>query len=256
MLIDSHAHLEMAEFDGDRDLVVQRAVDSGVGIIVTVGTNLADCRKAVTIAARFDSVYAALGIHPHDAKEIGPDTYDQLKEMAKSDKVVAYGEIGLDFFRDPSPRELQIRRCEEQLELAVELALPVIIHDREAHDEIMRLLSPWKGKGGIVHCFSGDMAMARRCIDMGFLISIPGAVTFNKAEEMQKVARGVPLDSLLVETDSPFLSPQPHRGKRNEPSHVVHTARRIAEIRGITFDELAAATTANARRIFNLPQSL
>ncbi|MDD5713077.1 MAG: TatD family hydrolase [Smithellaceae bacterium] len=253
MLIDSHAHLEMADFDDDRDLVVARAKQAGVGLIVTVGTNLADCRKAVGIASRFAEVYAALGIHPHDAKEIEEDTYPQLQELAAEAKVVAYGEIGLDFFRDLSPRELQIKRCQEQLEIAAALKLPVIIHDRGAHDEILRLLAPWKGeRRGVIHCFSGDAAMARRCIDMGFLISIPGAVTFNKAEVMQQVVREVPLEHMMVETDAPYLTPQPHRGKRNEPAYVVHTARKVAELKDMSFEEVAEATTRNAKKFFGL----
>lgn len=253
MLIDSHAHLEMPEFDHDRDEVVRRAKAAGVEAIVTVGTNLRDCRKALTIAARYDAVYAALGVHPHDVKAIDEKTYDALRKLVGRPKVVAYGEIGLDFFRNRSPRDVQIRCFGEQLELADEFDLPVIVHDRDAHMETVKMLAAWKGKKrGIVHCFSGDAAIAKKCLDMGFYISIPGSVTYPKAEKIIEVVRKVPLERLLVETDAPYLTPQQHRGQRNEPAYVVHAARKIAEIKGTTFDLVAAATTQNARDIFNL----
>jgi len=187
-------------------------------------------------------------------KDIKGHTYDSLKEMAKHEKVVAYCEIGLDFFRNLSPRGIQIQRFREQLELAGELNLPVVIHDRDAHRETMNLLKDWKGsRRGIIHCFSGDYPMARQCVDLGFYISIPGTVTFEKNEKLHSIVRDLPLESLLVETDCPYLTPNPYRGKRNEPAYVVHTARKIAEIKGKPFEEVAAATTANARRVFNIP---
>jgi TatD DNase family protein len=253
MLVDSHAHLEMREFDVDRDDTVRRAREAGVDAIVTVGTNLRDCRKALAIAARHDSVYAALGVHPHDVKGIDEQTYDQIRKLVKQPKVVAYGEIGLDFFRNRSPRDVQIRCFGEQLELADEFDLPVIIHDRDAHAETLNMLKAWKGeKRGIVHCFSGDAAMAKKCLDLGFYISIPGPVTYPKAEKIQDVVRQVPLERLLVETDAPYLTPQPHRGKRNEPAYVVHTARKIAEVKGVPFAEVAAVTSQNARAVFGM----
>ncbi len=254
MVIDSHAHLEMSPFDRDRDQVVRRAKDAGVEIIVTVGTTVEDCYKALEITLRYPGVYAVIGIHPHEAKDINGGTYDSLKEMAQHKKVVAYGEIGLDFFRNLSPRATQIRRFREQLELAGELNLPVVIHDRDAHRETMNLLKDWKGsRGGIIHCFSGDSLMARQCIDLGFYISIPGTVTFEKNETLRSIVRDLPLGSLLVETDCPYLTPNPYRGKRNEPAYVVHTARKIAEIKGKPLEEVAAVTTANAKQIFNIP---
>jgi TatD DNase family protein len=253
MLIDSHAHLEMREFDPDRDDVIHRAKEAGVEVIVTVGTNLRDCRKALDIAARHESVYAALGVHPHDVKGIDEQTYDHLRKLVKRPKVVAYGEIGLDFFRNRSPRDVQIRCFGEQLELAAEFDLPVIIHDREAHAETLDMLKTWKGKKrGIVHCFSGDAAMAKKCIDMGFCISIPGPVTYPKADKIIDVVRQVPLARLLVETDAPYLSPQAHRGKRNEPAYVVHAARKIAEVKAVPFAQVAAATSQNARTVFGI----
>ncbi len=253
MMIDSHAHLEMPEFDADRKDVIARAKEAGVDAIVTIGTDLDDCFKAVEIAASFDSVYAAVGIHPHEVKKIDTQTYDQMQELAARPKVVAYGEIGLDFFKNRSPREVQIRRFGEQLELAKDLNLPIIIHDREAHRETMDLLSSWKGsRRGIIHCFSGDYAMARKCLDLGFYISIPGTVTFAKADILRDVVSHVPAESLLVETDAPFLTPEPFRGKRNESAYVKYTAMRVAEIKGIPFEVLAEITARNACEIFKI----
>jgi TatD DNase family protein len=253
-VIDSHAHLEMPPFDRDRDQVVGRAKAAGVEIIVTVGTTVEDCRKALEITRRYPGVYAVIGVHPHEVKDIDGGTYASLKEMAKHEKVVAYGEIGLDFFRNLSPRAIQIQRFGEQLELATELNLPVVIHDRDAHRETMNLLKGWKGpRRGIIHCFSGDYPMARQCIDLGFYISIPGTVTFEKSEKLRSIVRELPLETLLVETDCPYLTPNPFRGKRNEPAYVVHTARKIAEIKGKSFEEVAAVTTANAKALFGIP---
>jgi TatD DNase family protein len=253
MLIDTHAHLEMRAFDDDRDDVIRRAEEAGIDAIVTVGTNLQDCRKAVTIAGRYNSIYAAIGVHPHDVKGIDEKTYHLIRKMAGQPKVVAYGEIGLDFFRNRSPRNDQIRCFGEQLELAAELDLPVIIHDREAHGETLKMLAGWKGrKGGIVHCFSGDTAMARKCVEMGFYISIPGPVTYPKSEKLLEVVRQVPLCRLLVETDAPYLSPHPRRGQRNEPAYVVYTATKIAETRGLPLEEVAEATSRNARAVFGI----
>ncbi len=256
-MIDSHAHLEMAEFDRDRAEAVDRAHRAGVRIIVTVGTTLEDCRKAVDIAEACPGVFAAVGIHPHDAREIVPETYDALKEMARRDKVVAWGEIGLDFYRDRSPRETQRERFREQLALAAEADLPVIIHDREAHAETLAALEVWQGRRrGVVHCFSGDWAMARRCLDLGFYISIAGPVTYPKNERLRDIARRIPPDRLLVETDAPYLAPQTVRGRRNEPAYVTHTAARIAEVRGVSPADLDRTTTRNAVRLFGLPNSL
>ena len=253
MLIDTHAHLEMQAFEEDRDEVIRRAGEAGIDAIVTVGTNLRDCRKAVAIAGRYDSVYAAIGIHPHDVNRIDGETYRLIRELAGRPKVVAYGEIGLDFFRNRSPRSDQIRCFGEQLELAAELGLPVIIHDRDAHAETLKMLTEWKGgKGGIIHCFSGDAPMAGKCLDLGFYISVPGPVTYPKSERLLDVVRQVPLDRLLVETDAPYLSPQPFRGQRNEPAYVLHTARKVAETKGLPLEEVAAATTRNAKAVFGI----
>jgi TatD DNase family protein len=251
MLIDSHAHLEAKGFDGDRDEVVERARQAGVEAIVTVGTTIKDCRKAVSLARQYVEVYAAIGIHPHDTKGIDEMTYDVLRVLAKEEKVVAYGEIGLDFFHNHSPREVQIRRFGEQLEVAEEIGLPIIIHDRNAHKEILRMLKGWK-KRGVIHCFSGDADMAQTCLDMGFFISVPGTITFEKADTLRDVVRRIPLDRLLVETDAPWLTPSPFRGKRNEPAYVFHTAKKVAEIKGVSLAEVGRVTSENVRTLFGI----
>ncbi|MBN1663391.1 MAG: TatD family hydrolase [Deltaproteobacteria bacterium] len=257
MFIDSHAHLELEEYDHDRDEVVQRAKDAGVEVIITIGIDLADGRKAVALTERYDGVYAAIGVHPHDAGGIDDKTYAALKDLAKNKKVVAYGEIGLDFYRNLSAKDIQIRRFGEQLDVAIDLDLPIIIHDRDAHEEIYNMLKPWAGKRrGVIHCFSGDAAMAKRFLDLGFYISIPGPVTFQKASKIQNVVRQVPLASLLIETDAPFLTPDPHRGKRNEPAFVVHTAKKIAEIKGISVEEVGLVTARNTKALFAIPDAV
>jgi len=254
MLIDSHAHLEMPEFKKDLEAVIQRAKETGVEYIFTVGTEKKDWKRALEIAESHPSIYAVLGVHPHNAKEIDEETYPMLREFCRSEKVRAYGEIGLDFFRNLSPRDLQLKRFREQIAFAKELGLPVVIHDREAHRETLEILKSEGAKdcGGIIHCFSGDYEMARACMDMGFYISIPGSITFKNAEDLRETVRTIPMESLLVETDSPFLTPDPFRGKRNEPSYVRYTAQKVAEIKKISFEKVAEMTTKNARRVYRL----
>ena len=256
MLIDSHSHIEMKAFDRDRDDVVARAKDVGVDIIIAVGINEGDCKRVISIAGKYDSVFGVVGIHPHHAKEIDNTTYDALKEMARNEKVVAYGEIGLDFFRNLSPRNIQITRFGEQLDLAHELDLPVVIHDRDAHAETVKILEQWDGnKRGIIHCFSGDYTMAKKCLDMGFYLSIPGTITFKKNEQLHQVVKKVPLNRLLVETDCPFLTPSPKRGERNEPANVVYTALRIAEIKRVPLEEVEKITYQNTLDVFGISRS-
>jgi len=253
-LFDSHCHLEMGEFDADREAVLRRALAAGVRRVVTVGTTLEDAGKAVAVAEKYPGVYASVGIHPHDVRGIDAGTYDALKKLTASPKVVAFGEIGLDFFRNRSPRDIQLARFREQLDIAAGLNLPVIIHDRDAHEETLAILAGMPvGRGGIFHCFSGDRKMADRCLELGFYLSIPGTVTFPKAEMVRDVVRSVPLSRLLVETDAPYLAPNPHRGKRNEPAFVVATAAKVAEIKGLPISEVAAATTRNALSVFGIP---
>jgi len=254
MLIDSHAHLEMPEFKRDLEAVIQRAKESGVEYIFTVGTEKKDWRRALEIANSNPSIYAILGVHPHNAKEIDDQTYPTLRELCREKRVKAYGEIGLDFFRNLSPRDVQLKRFREQIGLAKELGLPIVVHDREAHQETLETLKSEKSEecGGIIHCFSGDYQMARECIDMGFYISVPGSITFKNAGSLREVVKKIPLESLLVETDAPFLTPEPFRGKRNEPSYVRYTAQRVAEIKNISFERVAEATAESAQRVYRL----
>jgi TatD DNase family protein len=254
MLIDSHAHLEMHDFKNDLGEVIQRAKEAEIGYIFTVGTEKRDWERALEITNAHSFIYAILGVHPHNAKEIDGETYELLKRLCQNEKVKAYGEIGLDFFRNLSPRPLQLKRFREQIGLAKDLGLPIVIHDREAHRETVEILKSEKAEacGGIIHCFSGDYQMAKECLEMGFCISIPGTITFKNAEAFQEVVRKLPLKSLLVETDAPYLAPVPFRGKRNEPSYVRYTAQKVAEIKGVSFEKVAEITTENAFRVFKL----
>ncbi len=254
MLVDSHAHLDMDEFREDLDQVLKRAEEAGVSLICTVGTGNGDWARTLEIAHLRPWLYAILGVHPHNAKEIDDDTYGELKRFCRDEKVRALGEIGLDFFRNLSPPETQVERFREQIALARELGLPIVVHDRDAHEETLEVLKSeraWEC-GGIVHCFSGDEKMARACIDMGFFISIPGTITFKNAGALCEIVRRLPLESLLIETDAPFLAPVPFRGKRNEPSYVKLTAKKVAEVRKISFEKVAEATRQNALRAFGI----
>ncbi len=254
MLIDSHAHLEMPDFKKDLEAVIQRAKDSGIEYLFTVGTEEKDWKRALEIAHSHPSVYAILGVHPHNAREIDDQTYSLLTKLCGDEKVKAYGEIGLDFFRNLSPRDVQLKRFREQIGLAKQLGLPIVVHDREAHRETLEMLQSEKAEacGGIIHCFSGDYEMAKICMDMGFYISIPGTITFKNAEAFREIVRKIPLESLLVETDAPFLTPEPFRGKRNEPAYVRYTAEKLAQVKKIPFETVAEVTTENALRVYRL----
>ena len=254
MIIDSHSHLEMPDFRKDLEEVIQRAKASDVGTIFTVGTEARDWRKALEIAHSDPSIYAILGVHPHNAKQINHETYSTLAKLCRDEKVKAYGEIGLDFFRNLSPRDVQLKRFREQIRLARQLGLPIVVHDREAHQETLEVLKSEKAEecGGIIHCFSGDYEMAKVCMNMGFYISVPGSITFKNAESLREIVKKIPLESLLVETDAPFLTPEPFRGKRNEPSYVRYTVQKVAEIKKVSFDKVAEVTTENALRVYRL----
>ncbi|HTF99892.1 MAG TPA: TatD family hydrolase [Nitrospirota bacterium] len=254
MLIDTHAHLEMREFNDDREGVLKRARDAGVEYIVTIGTTLESSRDAVLLAEKHDFVYATVGIHPHEVKDILHPVYEMLRHLAQHKKVVAYGEIGLDYYYEHSPRQDQMRKLRDMLREARELDLPVVIHDRDAHDDALRIISEeWSPDlGGVMHCFSGDVALAKKMIELGFSLSIAGPVTFPKADSLREVVRQIPIEHLLVETDAPYLAPQPMRGKRNEPAFVRHTAEMIARVKGLTFDDVARITSFNAMQLFGI----
>jgi len=253
MLIDTHAHLDLSDFKSDCEAVIERARAAGVEHIITIGIGLKECRRALEIARKHSFISAAIGIHPHNASHLDLTALDFLEKHAQEPDVVALGEMGLDFFRNRSPREDQMRAFRAQLDLAESLRLPVVIHDRDAHSETMEILHEEKPTfGGVLHCFSGDTAMAKQCIDLGFLISIPGTVTFKNAATIQAVARDIPLEHLLLETDCPFLTPMPHRGKRNEPAYVRFVAEKVAELKRTSVEEVIEQTGANACRLFNL----
>lgn len=259
MLVDSHCHIDGEQFDDDRDDVVQRAKDVGVELMLNIGTgdpHTDDFRRAVAVANRYDNVFASVGVHPHDAKLYNDAAEDRLIQLIDSSrKVIAWGEIGLDFYYDHSPHDVQISVFRRQIRKARELGLPIIIHSRDADDETVEILREECAsdfRGGIMHCFGGTPEMAEMLMDIGFLISFAGNVTFKKADNLRDAARVIPLDKLLVETDCPFLTPVPFRGKRNEPSFVVHTARFLAEFKEVPFEDLTAATTANFKRFFSL----
>jgi len=253
---DSHAHLDDRVFNHDRHEMLMRARENGVSNIVNVGYDIPSSRRSIQLAEKYDFIYAAVGIHPHDAAVVNDYILQEVRRLSANPKVVAIGEMGLDYFRDLSPRENQRQVFRRQIRLAKELGKPVIIHDRDAHGDVMTILKEEGAEqcGGVMHCFSGSPEMADECLKMGFYISIAGPVTFNNARKLLDVAVAVPLNRLLIETDSPYLTPEPHRGKRNESAHVVLVGTRIAERRGIPAEELAAATAANAKKLFGIKE--
>ena len=266
MLVDSHAHLDGPRFDSDRDQVISRAREAGIANILAVGTGdgpgTLDC--AVKLANQYDFVYATIGIHPHEAKLATDVDFRQLEELARKPKVIAWGEIGLDYYYDHSPRDIQRNIFIRQTELARAAKLPIVIHCRpsdnsdNAWEDCLALIEQhWKpsGFGGILHCFTGRWPHTKRALDMGFMISFAGNVTFPKAQQIRDSAKAVPLDRMLIETDSPFLAPVPHRGKRNEPAYVKEVARQIGELRGLSTEEIGNQTSQNFRRFFSLPES-
>lgn len=278
-LIDSHCHIDGEAFDDDRDEVVRRAREACVVAMLNVGTgdpHTDDFRKAVAVAERYENVFASVGVHPHDAKLYDDTAEEHLINLAKSDKVIAWGEIGLDYYYDHSPRDVQREVFRRQIRTARELDLPIIVHSRDADDETVEILTEeFSGNvaipvrnlekadegvsgplRGIMHCFGGTPQMAEALMPLGFMISFAGNVTFKKAENLRDAASVVPLDKLLVETDCPFLTPLPFRGKRNEPAYVEHTTRFLAEFYGVSFEELARQTSKNFIEFFGLQNKI
>ncbi len=254
MFIDSHAHLDDERFDEDRKALIEGLKENNIDLVVNIGADMKSSRASVLLSKEYDNIYAVVGVHPHDAQDVPEDYIEELKVLSKEEKVVAIGEIGLDFYYDNSPRDIQRKVFLEQLELARELDLPVVIHTRDAAGETFEILKDAAAKGsrGILHCYSGSPEMALDYIKLGFYISLGGPVTFMKARVPKDVAKVVPLDKLLIETDCPYLTPEPYRGKRNEPKYVAYTAHAIAEIKGINVEELAEATSKNAKEIFGI----
>lgn len=252
ILIDTHAHLELEPLVKDPQGVVERARGAGVAAIITVGIDLSDAYAAMEIVDRFDNVYGCVGFHPHNAKLCDNVSLAEMEELAKYPKVVGYGEIGLDYFRNLSPQPIQRTVFVEQLYLAKALGKPIVIHLRSAYDEGLELLekhAPYPA-GGVIHCFSGEPQHAQRALDLGFHISIPGTITYKKNDKLRSMVKELPEDRILLETDCPFLSPEPKRGKDNEPANIVYTAQRVAEVRGTSLGEIARTTTHNAMKFF------
>jgi TatD DNase family protein len=256
-LIDSHAHVDVSDFDTDRDAMLARAQAAGVVMMLAIGNGpeVEKLGAAVPFAEQYEWIYASVGIHPHEAKNASDAHYGVLDRLARHPRVIAWGEIGLDYHYDHSPRDMQAQVFRRQLQQARAAKTPVVIHCREAWPDCLKILDEdWKssGLGGIFHCFSGTIEEARRGMDMGFLVSFAGNVSYPKSQNLRDVARQIPIDRLLVETDSPFLAPLPHRGKRNEPAYVAEVARTIANVRNLAADEVARATADNFRRFFGL----
>lgn len=251
MFIDTHAHLDFESFDDDRDAVIQRAIENEVDYIITIGTNLETSKKSVKIADNYAAIYAAVGIHPSDCSGAEEKDFNEIKSLATAEKVVAIGEIGLDYYRMYSDKPTQIEAFKNQLNMAAKLNLPVIVHNREAHDDMLEILLEEKTAMGVMHSFSGSMDFLKAILEKtNFFISFTGGVTFKNTRGAEELIAHVPLERLLLETDSPFITPVPHRGKRNEPAFILHTARKIAEIKGVPLKELADATTENAHQLF------
>ena len=253
MLIDTHTHLDDARYNDDRDAMIARAREAGVEAFVTIGCDLATSQAAVAIANQHPFVYASVGVHPHEVKHISDGWYDEFRRLVNNNKVVAYGEIGLDYHYNHSSPKDQRERFREQIQLARELHLPVIIHTREAQDDTMTILKEEKASeiGGVFHCFSGDAWLAKDALDLGFYLSFSGILTFQNATMLRDIAKNTPLDRVLIETDCPYLTPVPHRGKRNEPAYVAHVAKQLAAIHPeLSLDQIGQRTTENAKRLF------
>lgn len=254
MLTDSHTHLNAEQFNDDQAEVIQRALDAGVTRIVNVGFNRETIPSSIELAEKYDFIYTTVGWHPVDAIDMMPGDLEWIESLCKHEKVVAIGEIGLDYYWDKSPKDVQQRVFREQIRLARKLGMPIVIHNRDAHQDILHILKEEKAAevGGIMHCFSGSWETAKQCLDMNFHISFGGPVTFKNAVQPKEVLAQVPLDRLLIETDAPYLTPHPFRGKRNETGYVRLVAETAAEIRGMTLEEIAEITTQNAIRLLGL----
>ena len=253
MLIDTHSHLYFDSFDEDRELVIQRAIENGLAAIITIGTDVETSKQAVVLAEKYASVFAAVGIHPTDCADVNNDDFETIRTLAQHEKVIAIGEVGLDYYHMRAKKEVQIETFNRQIKMALELKLPLIIHNRESHEDMYKVLAASEASeiGGVLHSFSGDENFLNRILELDLHISFTGNITFKKSDA-DELVNNTPLERLLLETDSPFLTPVPLRGKRNEPAFVVYTANKIAKIKGLSLEEVAKVTSENAVSLFNL----
>ena len=257
MIIDTHAHIDVADYDEDREAVIQRARESGVQFMVNIGCDVESSYRSMELSEQYDFIYATAGVHPHDVKSIDANTYTHLRQLLLHPKVIALGEIGLDYFKNYSPQDEQRTHFRKQIQLAREMNKPIVIHSRDANEDIIAILSEFYPKeptahSGIFHCFSGDQELADKALEMGFYISFSGSVTFKKSDGLRDVAKTIPADRLFAETDCPYLTPAPHRGKRNEPAYVNFTAERLAEIRGLKIEDVERTMALNFFELFGI----
>ena len=253
MLFDTHAHMNDPVFDEDRDEILRGLADKGVSLVMNPGCSLENSRQAVELAQTYDFMYAAVGSHPDTADEVNEEVIEEYRKLCKlCSKVKAIGEIGVDYYYETIPREIQLKAFRMQMELARELNLPVIIHERNAHDDGMRVVKEFKDVTGVFHCYSGSAEMARQLVDMGWYIGFTGVLTFKNARKAVETAERIPLDRIVLETDCPFMAPEPFRGKRNDPGYLYRMAERLAEIRGISVEEVHQITTENAKRLYRI----
>ncbi len=254
MLFDTHAHYDDEKFALDRYDVIEKAYRSGVSYIINAATDIKSCEESLAFARKYEYVYVAVGIHPHEVGKVDENTLSIIAQLAKEDKVVAIGEIGLDYYYDTAPREIQKHWFAQQINLARDLKLPIIVHDRDAHQDSMNIIKDNKANevGGVFHCYSGSVEMAKELLNYNFYISVGGALTFKNAKKLVEVVRWIPMDRLLIETDCPYLTPEPHRGKRNDSSYVRFVAEKVAQIKQLSFEEVAEVTLGNAKKLFRL----
>lgn len=252
MLFDTHTHLDDEKFDTDRDELIGSLKNEGISLLVNVGADMKSSEKSIALAQKYDFIYASVGVHPSDTKDLTDKDIATLEKMAQHEKVVAIGEIGLDYYWDEPEREIQKEWFLKQLLLSKKLNMPYIIHDRDAHADTLEIIKKVGHTNGVMHCFSGSVEMAKEVISLGMYVSLSGTVTFKNAKKAQEVASVVPLDRLLIETDSPYLTPEPFRGKRNNSANVKYTAQKIADLRGIKFEDLAKITLENGKRFYNI----
>ncbi len=253
MLFDTHAHMNDPVFDADRDAVLRALAEKGVGLVMNPGCSLENSLQAIDLANTYDFMYAAVGTHPDTADEVNETVIDRYRDLCRENpKVKAIGEIGLDYYYETIPRDIQQRAFRLQMDLARELKLPVIVHERNAHDDGMRIVKEYKEVSGVFHCYSGSAEMARQLVDMGWYIGFTGVLTFKNARKAVETAQSIPLERIVLETDCPFMAPEPFRGKRNDPGYLYRMAERLAELRGLSIEEITAITTENAKRLYRI----